>query len=165
MRVELWLHNAGGKEVSFRTAGPNRQDVEVSFTAIDAEGNEHWPERSGLNLIAMLMDCTLPAGHVAMAKEFDVTFADADNDVRTALSARFRDLKPGKYQLRCKWFASKPKPAQSGDHIELAVPDFPFKLGEMTAEVGERPQPILVPDAVQGGPRAEDKPERAQSLE
>ena len=34
-----------------------------------------------------------------MAKEFDVTFADADNDVRTTLGHRFRDLKPGNVLL------------------------------------------------------------------
>ncbi len=128
VRVELWLHNAGGKDVNFRTAGPNRQDVEVMFSAIDAEGKEHWPEIYPLRLMAMMMDCTLPAGHVAMAKEFDVTFADADHDVSTPIGHRFRDLKPGKYQLRCKWFGAKPEPAKSDKHIELTAPELDFTL-------------------------------------
>ncbi len=133
VRVELWLHNASGKDVSFRTAGPNRQDVEVMFSAMDAEGKEHWPEINPSNLIAFIKDCTLPAGHVAMAKEFDVTFADADNDVRTALGNRFRDLKPGKYQLRCTWAVAKPNPPYPSERMELTAPDFAFTLGRAAA--------------------------------
>jgi hypothetical protein len=30
VHVELWLHNAGEKEVSFKTTGPDRQDVGVT---------------------------------------------------------------------------------------------------------------------------------------
>jgi hypothetical protein len=142
VRAELWLHNTSGKDVNFRTAGPNRQDVEVIFTAIDAEGEEHWPEPSELMLIAPLLDCTLPAGHVAMAKEFDVTFADADNDVRTTMGRRFRDLKPGKYQLRCSWAVATSKPPKPGERIELTAPDFPFTLGGTAVEAHEtKPAP------------------------
>lgn len=137
VRAELWLHNASGKDVSFVTAGPNRQDVEVIFSAMDAEGQEHWPEPSELMLIAPLLECTLPAGHVAMAKEFDVTFADADNDVRTTLGNRFRDLKPGNYQLRSVLWLGKPNAPKPGERIELTAPDFPFTLGGTAVETDE----------------------------
>lgn len=142
VRVELWLHNAGDKDVSFRTAGPNRQDVEVMYSAIDSEGKEHWPEINPLRLIAPLLDCTLPAGHVAMAKEFDVTFADADNDVNTSMGHRFLDLKPGQYQLRCSWMCVKPAPAPSDARIELKAPDFAFMLGGASVQPEEtKPAP------------------------
>lgn len=133
VRVELWLHNTGAKDVSFQTAGPNRQDVEVMFTAIDAAGKEHWPEINPLRLIAMRLDCTLPAGHVAMVKAFDVTFADADNDVKTTLGHRFLSLKAGKYHLRCSWHVKPPEPAKPDDRIELTAPSLDFTLGSNAA--------------------------------
>jgi hypothetical protein len=166
VRAELWLHNAGAEDVSFRTSGPNRQDVEVMFSAIDGGGQEHWPEHSPLNIFAPLLDCVLPAGHVAMAKEFDVTFADADNDVRTPLGARFRDLKPGPYQLRCSLMVANPKPASSGEHIELTAPKLEFTLAPAATENephnAEAPGSAIAPAPAraQGGPRAEVKPER-----
>ncbi|PAW77320.1 MAG: hypothetical protein B9S33_20265 [Pedosphaera sp. Tous-C6FEB] len=158
VRVELWLHNVGAKDVSFRTAGPNRQDFEVMFSAMDAEGNEHWPELNRMRLIAMRLDCTLPAGHVAMVKEFDVTFADADNDVKTTLGHRFFDLKPGKYQLRCSWHGAKPEPAHSDDHIELTAPRLDFTLAGEDAKrepgsdgaKGQGPMPtVAVPQHIE----------------
>lgn len=141
--AELWLHNAGGKDVSFQTAGPNRQDYEVIFTAIDAEGKEHWPEINPTMLMAMPLDCSLPAGHVAMVKEFDVTFADADNNVWTALGHRFRDLKPGKYQLRCSWQPAWPGPVP----IELTAPDFAFTFGGVAAADAPAPKTAANPPA------------------
>ena len=133
VHVELWLHNAGGKDVSFRTAGPSRQDVEVMFGALDAEGKEHWPQMIPVNLIAPLMDCTLPTGHVVGAKVITVTFA-ADNGLVDPIGHRFLDLKPGSYQLRSTLMLAKPEPARADEHIELAAPDYAFTLGGAAGE-------------------------------
>lgn len=158
VRVELWLHNSGGKDVSFRTAGPNRQDVEVGYSAIDSEGQERWPEINPLMIFAPLMDCTLPAGHVAMAKEFDVTFADADNDVRTPMGHRFRDLKRGKYQLRSVLMLAPPEPANSDKHIELKAPEFTFTLGGVAAAEKVKPAGAAAPAPVRSFPAADVQP-------
>ncbi len=144
-RVELWVHNAGGKDITFKTTGTERQDVGVAVSAIDAEGREHRAENSNVLILAVPMDCTLPAGHVAMAKKIGITFAGPDSDEKAWFTPRFRSLEPGAYQLRCTWTDASPTvPKESGWTGELTAPEHAFTLAAnvATADVS-KPAPKL----------------------
>ncbi len=142
-RVELWLHNAGGNDVNFKTTGPDRQDVGVAVTAIDAEGRENRIANVTVLITALRMDCTLTAGHVAMAKRFDVTFHEAEKEW---FAPGFHDLKPGKYQLRCKWTDANATISKPGEWKgELTAPDHAFTLAAAVtaADLKAKPAPKL----------------------
>ena len=143
-RVELWLHNAGGKDVTFKCTGPDAQVAGVAVFAIDAEGHEHPALTMMKGVSALPMNCTLLAEHVAMAKKFEVTFVDAEKQWNPP---GIQNLKPGKYQLRCKWMDAHPTISQPGDWAgELTAPDMEFTLaakGAAEAETlrAEKPKP------------------------
>jgi biopolymer transport protein ExbD len=129
VRVELWLHNAGEKDVSFKTTGPDRQDAGVAVSAVGADGREHWAENGNVSLIAIPLPCTLPAGHVAMAKNLTLSFDAPDNKEQAWFAPKFRDLAPGKYKLRCQWSDPHPLVSIAGDWTGvLTAPELEFTL-------------------------------------
>ncbi|MFN0128291.1 MAG: ExbD/TolR family protein, partial [Verrucomicrobiales bacterium] len=148
VRVELWLHNPGGKAVSFYSSRPNRQDAGVAVAAIGADGREIPAETVSVLITEVFQHCTLPAGHVAMAKEFDVTFGKPDSGQKAGFGPRFHALSPGNYQLRCKWQAEYGTPKPGDWTGELTAPDFAFTLGGTTAAAGDsRPEDTNNPQA------------------
>ena len=129
VRIEMWLHNAGAKDVSFN-ANPGRADVGLTVAAVDSEGEERWAENGNVIIIAIPMRCTLPAGFVAKVKEFEVSFDAPDNKELAWIAPKFRDLKPGNYRLRCTWADAHPTVSGAGDWTgALATPEFDFMLG------------------------------------
>jgi hypothetical protein len=102
-RLELWLHNAGDQDVTFKSTGPDRQDVGVSVAAIGTDGREHWGSSSSVLIIAPPMNCTLPPGHVAMAKSFEIRISRQDDTSVEWTAPVLRDLPAGDYKLRCSW--------------------------------------------------------------
>ncbi|HZJ17829.1 MAG TPA: biopolymer transporter ExbD [Chthoniobacteraceae bacterium] len=132
VRLELWVHNAGAKDAAFN-ANPGRADFGLSIAAKDAEGNDHWAKGGNISNIAIPLHCTLPAGFVAQVKDFELSFEEA------WFGPKFRDLKPGKYKLRCVWSDPHPSTATKDDWIgTLTTPELDFTLaGSDTAAVRE----------------------------
>lgn len=134
VRMELWLHNPGGKDVSFKTTGPDRQDAGVAVSAVGADGREHWAENGNVSLIAIPLHCTLPAGHIAKAKDVTLSFDGPDNKEQAWFAPKFRELAPGKYKLRCQWIDPHPSISIAGDWTgALAAPEVEFTLAAQVA--------------------------------
>ena len=129
VRMELWLHNAGEMDVSFKSTGPNRQDTGVAVSAVGADGREHWAENGNATIIAIPLHCTLPAGYVAKAKDVTLSFDAPDNNELAWFAPKFRELAPGKYKLRCQWSDPHPLVSTDGDWTGvLAAPELEFML-------------------------------------
>ncbi|MHB0957581.1 MAG: M56 family metallopeptidase [Pirellulaceae bacterium] len=138
VRIELWLHNAGAKDVSFN-ANPGRADVGLMVAAKDSEGGDHWADGGNISLIAMRLHCTLPAGFVAKVKDFELSFDAPDNKELAWMQPKFRDLKPGQYRLRCTWADAAPMVSGAGDWTgDLTAPELDFTLVALDAP---RPKP------------------------
>ncbi len=133
VRIELWLHNAGAKDVSFN-ANPGRADVGLMVAAQDSEGGDHWADGGNISLIATRLHCTLPAGFVAKVKDFELSFDAPDNKELAWMQPKFRDLKPGNYQLRCTWADAAPTVSGAGDWTgDLTAPELDFTLAALDA--------------------------------
>lgn len=134
VKIEMWLHNAGEKDVSFKSTGPDRQDAGVAVSAVGADGREHWAESGNVSLIAIPLHCTLPAGHVAKAKDVTLSFDAPDNKELAWFAPKFRELAPGKYKLRCQWSDPHPSISTAGDWTGvLAAPEVDFMLAAQVA--------------------------------
>ena len=143
VKLELWLHNASDKDLSFKTTGPNRQDVGVAVSARDSDGGEHWAANGNVLILAIPMDCNLPAGHVAVAKQLTVSFDAPENKEAAWMAPKFRDLAPGKYALRCLWVDAQPTLSVKGQWTgELKTPEVEFTLaaGVTAPQVSEAPK-------------------------
>ena len=143
VKLELWLHNASDKDLSFKTTGPNRQDVGVAVSARDSDGGEHWAANGNVLILAIPMDCNLPAGHVAVAKQLTVSFDAPENKEAAWMAPKFRDLAPGKYALRCLWVDAQPTLSGKGQWTgELKTPEVEFTLaaGVTAPQVSEAPK-------------------------
>ena len=149
VRIEMWLHNASAKDVSF-SANPGRADVGLSVAAMDSEGEDHWSVNGNVLLIAIPHHCVLSAGFVAKVKDFELSFDAHGNKELAWMQPKFRDLKPGKYKLRCTWADANPVVSNPGDWTgNLTTPDVEFTLGGQGASA---PKPaansVRFPDEV-----------------
>ncbi|MEO8351303.1 MAG: M56 family metallopeptidase, partial [Chthoniobacteraceae bacterium] len=90
VRVELWVHNAGAKDVSFK-ANPGRADVGLMVAAEDTEGGHHGAANGNVLLLAIPTRCTLPAGFVAKVKDFELSFDAPGTKDLAWVQPKFRD--------------------------------------------------------------------------
>lgn len=128
VKVELWAHNPGKKNV-WLIANPGRADVGLMVYARDDQGRSHYAANGNVLIIAIPMDCVLPAGHVAKVKEFTLSFDAPGHQELAWFAPKFQDLKAGKYQLRCIWSDAHPLVSGPGYWTgELTTPELDFTL-------------------------------------
>jgi hypothetical protein len=141
VKVELWLHNPGAKNISF-SATPGRADAGLSVAAKDSKGEDHWAENGNVDIVAIPMTCVLPAGHVAKVKDFTLSFDAPDNKELAWFAPRFRRLEPGNYKLRCVWADAHPSVSTAGDWTgELTTSELDFTLAALDAPLPAEPRP------------------------
>jgi hypothetical protein len=77
---------------------------------------------------------TLPAEHVAKAKDLTISFDAPDSKEKAWFAPKFRELPPGQYKLRCQWSDPNPLVSSAGDWTgALTAPDLPFTLAAQVA--------------------------------
>lgn len=144
VKVEMWLHNPGAKNISFN-AHPGRSDVGLVVAAKDSEGQDHWAENATVHIIAIPMPCVLPAGHVAKVKDFTLSFDAPDNKELAWFAPKFRKLQPGKYKLRCVWADAHPSVSSADAWTgKLTTSEVDFTLAALGA-----PQPSALQPATE----------------
>ncbi len=161
VRVELWLHNAGAKDLTFTTTGPDRSDAGLSASATGGDGTEHPAVAGSFRLIAPQLECVLAAGHVAMVKGFDLPFSEGVSENEPRRAPAFIGLKPGKYKLRCTWLDAAGLYEGTEWKGTLATPELEFTLAgnesAAPAPTGAQNPPAAASDHVTVTLRAEGR--------
>lgn len=134
VRLELWLHNTGDSAVTFRSTGPDRQDVGLAVSVVGTDGRVHSAQNANILINSIPTPCMLPAGYVTKAKDIDLSFDAPDNRKRAWLKPKFRELAPGDYKLRCVWLDPNPNISVAGEWTgELTTVDHIFTLVDAAA--------------------------------